>query len=531
MPIFSGFLSAPNSYAPENRAMRIPPLSFAAVLLLSASCGEQASVVPVDDLPRGGHVLLISIDTLRADALSSYGNVQVTSPVLDAMAADGIRFEEVLTQAANTATSHATLFTGAYPWTHRVSNVSKGDESFYSLPTDFTTLAESYAMKGYATAAFTDGGPFSPKWNLMQGFDHHENMLEGVAAKIDQLFVHLDETADEERSRFLFLHTYEVHQPYLPPVEWTQRFRSNPDYDGPLVQAERKAREYIDKRGRKSLRGRELVEDSRQFTKADTEYLWDMYLGAVAYTDYQMGLLFDGLRERDLYDDTLIIVTSDHGEEFGEHGYYGHSQVYRETLSVPLIIKLPKGSPEAWRGTVVPERVSQVDVHASLMDFANVPSPYGVGYSLFEGLRTGTFPERTSFAETTEGFNAQEVVGFTRLSRSAHAGNSAVMLSQGREGDHHHLLDLTDAPRVGQRAGKPILTDLVMEDGESKLTGDLTRLDELHGLVEQVLVHLHAAAEDRKVIVKDLALLRSNSIDEGTRAEMEALGYLDSEDE
>ncbi len=507
--------------------------SFAlGVTLLSlSSCRGSEQVSPAEELPRGGNVLLISIDTLRADALSCYGNSQLTSPVLDAMAADGVRFREVLSQAANTATSHATLFTGTYPWTHRVSNVSEGDESFYSLAPDFLTLAETFTAKGYATAAFTDGGPFSPKWNLMQGFEHHQNMLEGVTAKVDQLFEYLDSTPEEERSRFLFLHTYEVHQPYLPPEEWTERFRSNPDYAGPLVEAERKARDYINKRGRKSLRGRELVEGNRTFTESDIRYLWDMYLAAVAYTDYQMGLLFEGLRERGLYDETLIIVTSDHGEEFGEHGYFGHSQVYHETLSVPLIVKLPKGAPQDWRGTVVSERISQVDVHASLMDFADTPSPNEAGFSLFEGLRSGEFPTRTSFAETTEGFNSEETIGYTRLDRAAHAGDRAVMMQQGREGDFHRLIDLTQSPGIGRRAGEPLATEVLMETGESDLRGDLSLQGELAALVEEVTVHLYTATEARKNIVKDLSLLRSSSIDEETRAEMEALGYLDSEAE
>jgi arylsulfatase A-like enzyme len=500
------------------------------VLLLGlAACGaSDSSSTPGSDIPRGGNVLLISLDTLRADALSSYGNPHLTSPVLDKLAASGLRFEEVLAQAPNTATSHASLFTGVYPWTHRVSNVSRGDEKFYSLPDDFVTLAEAFDQQGYATAAFTDGGPFSPKWDLLQGFRHTRNQLEGAKAKVQEVLGHLDANADDERPWFVFMHTYEVHQPYMPPVEWAERFHDG-SYDGPLIQREKEVRSELERAGRKTLKGRVLVDGFEDFSEQDIRYLWEMYLGAVAYTDYQMGLLFDGLRERGLYDDTLIVITSDHGEEFGEHGRFGHSQVYHETLSVPLLVHLPEGSPAAWAGTVIPERVSLVDVHASLMDFADVSAPFEVGYSVFEGLRTGYFPERTSFAVTTEGFNSDIDRGFFRLDRSAHSGDRAVIMTQKNKADHRRLLDVSGPTPVGQTATEFLASEILPKEGSSELTGSDAHIAELHALVEEVTVHMHTAAEDRKAIIKDESLLRASSIDEATQSEMEALGYLDSD--
>ena len=502
-------------------------MTTAALSLCLSACGGPDPSAVATDVPRGGNVLLISLDTLRADALSSYGNRHLTSPILDKLAANGLRFEEVLTQAANTATSHATLFTGVYPWTHRVSNVSRGDEKFYSLPDDFLTLSEAFAQKGYATAAFTDGGPFSPKWDLLQGFEHTRNQLEGAASKVQEVLAHIDENADDERPWFYFMHTYEVHQPYMPPVEWAGRFHDG-TYNGPMVQRERDVRAELERAGRKTLKGRVLVDGFEDFTEEDIRYLWEMYLGAVAYTDDQMGVLFDGLRERDLFDDTLIIVTSDHGEEFGEHGRFGHSQVYHETLSVPLIVHLPQGAPNAWAGTVISERVSQVDVHASLMDFVDVPAPFEVGYSFFEGLRTGHFPPRTSFAETTEGFNSDKDRGFFRLDRSAHSGDRAVILAQNPYGDNRRLLDVSKPTPIGQTAPAPIASDLVLKTGGSDLTGTDAQIAKLHALVEEVTVHMHTAAEDRKAIIKDESLLGASSIDAATQSEMEALGYLDS---
>ena len=495
------------------------------LLLCVQSCSPEPDSTPI---PPARDILLISIDTLRADALSAYGYPQLTTPNLDALAADGVRFDDVMTQAANTATSHASLFTGVYPWTHRVSNVAKGGEGYHMLYNEFETLAESFRDQGYATASFTDGGPFLSGWKLLQGFDKRHDKFEGAPMKVKRLLAHLDQTKDETRPRFLFLHTYEVHEPYLPPVEYVERFNTNPGYDGVVRQAELAARKQAEANGGLSIRGRVLTLGAKEFTAEDTRYLWDLYVAGVAYTDDCLGQLFDGLKARGKFDDMLVIVTSDHGEEFGEHGKYGHYQLRHETLSVPLIMHLPKDAEQRFAGTVVEERISQIDVHATLMEVLDRASPYSAGVSLWQGLGTGHFEERTSFAEVTEGFNFEGLPGYTFSSRSAFRGDRSVILRQEPEGKFHHIF----GPEVlapGEKGADPLYSEGESPEGEQLIRGDVQHQADLHERVEEVVLHLQDAVETRKQILVDPDKVRSTSLDDETRSELEALGYLDSE--
>jgi hypothetical protein len=201
-------------------------LLAALAALCAASCGGGDADRP--------DVLLVVVDTLRADGLSCYGNPRATSPNLDRLAAEGARFEEVLAQAPNTATSHATLFTGLAPAAHGVANLSLDNTSTAGLPDAFETLAERFAEVGYRTVAITDGGPLGTSWNLDQGFEEHHGEYEGVAAKVDRALEVLGRPRTG-RPLFLFLHTYQVHQPFAPPPGFVERF--DPDYAGPLVDA------------------------------------------------------------------------------------------------------------------------------------------------------------------------------------------------------------------------------------------------------------------------------------------------------
>ncbi|MDF1799050.1 MAG: sulfatase [Planctomycetota bacterium] len=493
---------------------------------LAAGCGTANEPAESAQQPT---VLLISIDTLRADALSCYGNPRLTSPVLDALAADGALFREALAHAPSTAPSHASLFTGVTPWTHRVTNVARGGQGFFKLLPEFDTLAESFAARGYHTAAFTDGGPFNDNWALGQGFELHDNAYEGVEAKVDKLLGHLDATADDARPRLLFLHTYEVHQPFLPPVDVLARFRSDPDYDGIVRERELELRAMIAKRGTEgALRAKHLVEDSDQYTAADVAYLWDLYVAGVAHTDHELGRLFDGLRERGLYDELYVVVTSDHGEEFGEHGSFGHSQLHPETLRVPLILRPPASAAVDWRGRVVEQRVGHVDLHATLLEVADAPATQSTGRSLFEGLRRGAFEQRAVFAETASGFNlGTGGRGFYGLDRAAYQGDRALLQVQQPYGDRHSLFEPLPWLAPGEAGPGPVVTQLVQVGAAPVVAGDGSRLEQLQQLLELGRGHLSDAAELRRSLVGDSD--GYGEFDEQTRAQMEALGYIDGE--
>ncbi|MDF1799950.1 MAG: sulfatase [Planctomycetota bacterium] len=498
--------------------MRPAAAGLALGSLLLASCGA--------GVEQRGDVLLIVIDTLRADALSCYGNEGPTSPVLDALAADGLRFDEVLTQAPNTATSHATLFTGLYPWTHRVANLTSLEHGTAGLPPAFITLAERFAAAGYDTAAFTDGGPLGRAWNLMQGFDHLAGQFEGVEAKVDQTLAWLEaEGSDADRDRrFVFLHTYQVHEPYLPPLEYRDRFNTNPGYDGPVLAAETEARALRTSGGEVEPNGKILFRDKADFGPADVRYLWDLYRAELAFTDAQLGRLFDELKARGEYDDMTIIVTSDHGEEFGEHGLFGHKQLYRETLRVPLIVKLPKGSFEDWRGQVVTERLNQVDVHATLVDHVGGDWPLDAGRSIFADLEDGSFVERTSFAETTEGlYGATVQFGQLHQLRSLRLQDHAFVETQIGGQVTRELEPARLELGLGELAPAPLATAEV--PGEKH--GDQRLLVVLSAMAARVSQHLASAEETRLELLDGQDTIFTYKVDGETRGELEALGYID----
>lgn len=379
-------------------------MGLACLAFATAACGGDG------DEPRPD-VLLVSIDTLRADGLGTFGNPLPTSPHLDALAREGFAFEEAYSSAAATAPSHATLFTGFGPWVHRVENMRTAGQPTPGLDASFVTLAERFQGAGYETAAFTDGGPLGKDWNLHQGFDVHVGRLEGVEAKVDQALAFLAQR-DTRRPLFLFLHTYQVHVPYVAPLEWAHAF-TPPDYDGPVLAAEAAMRAALAD-GTLKPDGKILLRDKERFEERDVDYLRRLYYGEIAFTDHQLERLWSALRASGRIDATLIAVTSDHGEEFGEHGNFGHRQFYREGLHVPLILRLPVGrsfpKPPAG-GARITARVRVLDLYRTLLDAAALPCPEEVqGRSLLACLRAGRFDDEPAVAiDAPEDWRGDEV--------------------------------------------------------------------------------------------------------------------------
>ncbi len=457
-------------------------------------------------------VLLISIDTLRADALSSTGLGGETSPNIDALGAEGVRFERAYSQAPNTATSHASLFTGLLPWTHRAANFTSLEYGTPGLPPSFETLAEILLEAGYETAAFTDDGPLGRGWNLMQGFELLAAEHQPIDAKVDSVLEFLD-GRESGRPLFLFLHTYEVHQPYAAPEEYARAWKG--DYDGPLVErvAEVQALRAAGERpndGLMLLRGLKL-------TEADVAYLKAQYLAELAFTDAELGRLFDALRARSLWEPGLIAVTSDHGEEFREHGVLGHEQLYEETLHVPLLLKLP-GSELA--GTTVGARVNQFDLHPTLLELLRLPRPSDLeARSLVPELRDGAWTDRPSFAETTEPL--YEPLTDRPLLRSLRdAGRSLIshVDDGGRAEPRHQLFRLAEDP-TEQR---PLEGAALAEDRlESSAAGTLAQRIETRQK-ESLARRARLLGSAETVFLRDS--------DEDTLRTLEQLGYLDPQD-
>jgi arylsulfatase A-like enzyme len=330
------------------------------------------------------NVLLVVLDTVRADAWHCYGYPRATTPNLDRFAARGVRFERAFTTSPWTLPSHATMFTGRYPRELFPEGSTPIDGSVEMLR-EPPVLAEVFDDAGYATAGFVANvGYCSYVHGLHRGFLHYEDydrsvgmllmssalgktvltvraLLTGepppsgrkTAADINAAFLRwLD--GGPRAPFFAFLNYFDAHSPYAPPDPDANRFRG----------AAPPATE---------------IDFYRQYAPAEVQAMRDTYDDCVWYLDGQLGRLFAELERRGILDDTIVVVTSDHGEHFGEHGimYHGNS-LYPALLHVPLIVSYPRAVPAA---VEVERTVSLRDLAASLLDLAGV-APVLPGTSL-----------------------------------------------------------------------------------------------------------------------------------------------------
>jgi arylsulfatase A-like enzyme/Tfp pilus assembly protein PilF len=300
------------------------------------------------------NVLLVTIDTLRADVVGSYGGRALT-PNLDRLAAGGARFDFAHAHAVVTLPSHASILTGRYPYEHGIR-----DNTGYRLPNTEPTAATRFKAQGFATAAFIGGFPLDRRFGLSVGFDTYDDRLDAGSdaaereRRADAVVRAALEWIDEQPGKwFTWVHVYDPHVLYEAPAEWTQRFPSDP------------------------------------------------YLAEVSWTDFALGPLFDRLSAAER--PTLVFVTSDHGEGLGEHGESTHGIfAYESTLRVPLIVaQLGARTPNA-NGVTIGTPVRHVDLLPTLLDAAGAPSAAGIsGTSMkdFPGSASQPSDERASYFE------------------------------------------------------------------------------------------------------------------------------------
>jgi arylsulfatase A-like enzyme len=304
---------------------------------------------------KGWNVILISIDTLRADHLHSYGYERKTSPHIDKLASEGVLFKNHIAAAPATLISHASMFTSLNPSVHKAEARTRT-----VLDGRFTTLAEFLKKEGFMTTAFTGGGQMNKAFGLDQGFDRYddENDGNGLPYAIDKV---LDWLKRHKNQRFfLFFHTYQVHAPYSPPPPYDELFY--PAYKGNLG---------------KKIEGEILTQINEKvlpIEQEDLRHIVALYDGEIAFTDAQLGRLFDELKALGLWEKTLIVLTSDHGEEFDEHGIVGHHghTLYEELLKIPLIIKFPDSS---FRGVIVYQQSRGIDIFPTIIDILGFRKP------------------------------------------------------------------------------------------------------------------------------------------------------------
>ncbi len=276
------------------------------------------------------NVILITIDTLRADHVSAYGGDQARTPVLDSLAAEGARFDHCIAQVPLTLPSHASLLSSTYPQFNQVR-----DNGGFQVPAQLNLISEVLKQGGAATAAFIGAFVLHGKWGLNQGFDVYSDRFD--PARYGRILLENEKRADEVlgdarqwlgaiggQRFFAWIHLYDPHSPYDPPEPFD---RSTP----------RAA-----------------------------------YRGEVEYTDGELGRFISFLKEKGLYDNSLIVVAADHGEGLGDHDEDGHGMfLYETTIHVPLIIRAPR--PFARR--TVAETVELIDVAPTVLDLLGVPVP------------------------------------------------------------------------------------------------------------------------------------------------------------
>lgn len=337
--------------------MRLPSRWIAALLLPVVGCAGRGGDAPTE---RGRfNVVLISIDTLRADHLGCYGYAKPTSPTLDALCGESVVFTQAIAQAPSTLHSHASLLTSQIPHHHGASWAARTP-----LAEEAVSLAEVLAGAGYATAAFTGGGQMDKIFGLDQGFDLYAQPAVSRFADTVRAAIPWLEGQGAERF-FLFLHSYETHHPYEPETSYLEAVGD--DYGGALPDA-------ISLDLLLQINSGEIALDD-----SDLAHVVATYDAEIRSMDDGLALLVDTLQRLGALDRTLLVFTSDHGEEFGEHGTVGwHSHtLYDELLRVPLVVRFPRA---AFAGARIDRQVRSLDVAPTVLAAVGLDPP-----ATFEG--------------------------------------------------------------------------------------------------------------------------------------------------
>ncbi len=309
------------------------------------------------DLQPSPNVILVSLDTLRADHLGSYGYERPTSPFFDSLAEEGALFENVYAQSSWTLPSHMSMLFSLNSASHQVYfNDQKIDGSLPSLATYLRS-------RGYVTFGFTGGGYVSSIYGFAKGFDWYDEPVGGRKAPLgrDEAERLYDFTSDwlaknRDKPFFLFLHTFQIHGPYACPEPWNTMFLEEGAAWDQLA-----LRRFLDQHG-----------EDYAFSPEEQSNIIGLYDGEIRYTDDRLlKPLAERLKELGIYDNTLIIVTADHGEEFHDHGGWLHGRtVYDELIRVPLLIKFPRS---AFRGQRITAKTRLIDILPTVLESLQIP--------------------------------------------------------------------------------------------------------------------------------------------------------------
>jgi arylsulfatase A-like enzyme len=427
--------------------------------LLAGACHHRAEEhetsapieLPPVSLPAGDTsplgLLFITVDTMRADYLSSYGHARILTPSFDRVASGGVLFRQAFAQSTTTTPSHTSMFTSLYLQDHNVYS------NFEAVGNGPRTLAELFSGRGFHTFAIVNMRHLNPEvGNLGQGFETFvpSGYFRRASATIDRVLEWLDELG--EKRFFAWIHFADVHTPYQPPPPYN-RFYYDDDERDPTKRSLQRIWSFLP----------EHMSDHPYFLQwlegiTDLEWVYAQYQGAVTYVDDEIGRLLDALEKRALLHRTAIVLTSDHGESLGEHGmYFVHTGLYEVTSHVPLIMYFPGAGRQ---GVQVREVVELVDVYPTVLEYFDVPIAHRIrGRSLWPLIRGEVQPKNIAFIE--------------------HAGRNQVALRSDRYKYIKHLRNMRLQPSYPFVEGLEELYDLKADPRElnnvSARLADVTR--------------------------------------------------------
>ncbi len=392
------------------------------------------------------NVLLVSIDTLRPDHLGCYGYRRDTSPAIDRLADQGVRFSTVASASSWTLPAHASLVTGLYPATHGAWRMANP-----ILP-EVTTLAQLLQRSGMTTCGMVSFHLLSAGYGFARGFDTYRELHKEAGGGLRQ--VRAEEVANraihwigDNRTEpfFLFLHFFDPHWDYDPPPPYDRIY--NPDYRGEITGAYGSLLKYIKyrpatpgKRGKASaLVAEPGMEREVTIAREDLDQVLALYDGEIRYTDHHLGRVIDALRLFGLLEKTLVVVTGDHGEEFMEHGSLeGHAwTMYEEVTRVPLVMRFPDG---LGGGRTVERQVRNIDIMPTILDWLQLNGPPALeGKSLLPAIRETCSIEGGCKMVPEVAFGETRRFKLTRASARSTSGRKVIFTNGGAAVEYFDL--------------------------------------------------------------------------------------------
>jgi len=457
------------------------------------------------DMP---NVLLVSVDTLRPDHLGCYGYHRDTSPALDALAGQGVRFTTVASASSWTLPAHASLVTGLYPSAHGAWKMAS------SISPEVPLLAELLKRSGMATCGVVSFHLLSSGYGFGRGFDTYHELhkthgggLHNVRA--EQVSNQAIRWIGENRHQpfFLFLHYFDPHWDYDPPPPYDRIY--NPGYRGKMNGRYGSLMKYIKYRPEKPRRGggrpvEPGMEREVAIAREDLEQVLALYDGEIRYTDHHLGRVFDALKLFGLLDNTLVVITGDHGEEFMEHGSLeGHAwTMYEEVIRVPLIMRFPDG---LGAGLAVERQVRNIDIMPTILRWLEQSLPAGLeGESLLPAIRESCTIDGDCMVEPGLAFGETRRFKVTRASARSGTGRKVILTNGGEKVEYFNLK---------QDPGEQVN---LYEEGAPPPSREFARLE--------------AALEDW-VAGRTAGRAGSVEIDQRTRDQLAAMGYAVEDEE